>query len=88
MRVFELLRNRARSTVGTELRSLVEATRRFALFVRPINFGLRIVLLRQQTVHHAGALGFFGIENGLHLDAGFFSKSLRIGSENTWSSLT
>ena len=39
-------------------------------FVGPIDIGLRIVLLRDEAVHHAGALGLFGIEHRFHRDPG------------------
>src|SRR5262245_11985440 len=32
--------------------------------VRPVDVGLWVVLLREETVHHAGALGLLGVENG------------------------
>ncbi len=38
--------------------------------VRPVNIRLWIVLLRNQAIRHAGALGLFGIEYRFHRDPG------------------
>src|SRR6266536_1323532 len=69
IRVFELISNtcgRSRH-IRCGHTALLKGVRSHRL-VRPINIGLWIVLLGDETVHYAGTLGLFGVEDRFHSD--------------------
>src|SRR5262249_40112105 len=45
--------------------------------IRPVDVGLRILLLSEQPVHHAGALGLLGVEHRVDLDSRVSFKVLQ-----------
>ena len=78
IRVFELFRDsfRGRGNVRGGHTTLLQRVRPHRL-VRPIDIRLWIVLLGDETVHHTGALGLFGVEDRFHRDPGFALEVLQ-----------
>ena len=78
IRIFELIGNpfRGRGDIRRGHTTLLERVRSHRL-VRPVNVRLRIILLGDETIHDAGALGLFGVKHGFHRDSSFALEVLQ-----------